>query len=62
MAEREINGLSLGVYAVAVHDAPNVDVVDLDVGAEATHTPTIHVRCTFCVRRLESLQTLRHQP
>jgi hypothetical protein len=38
------------VYAVAVHDAPDIYVVDLDVRAVARHTLTIHTTCTIGVR------------
>src|SRR5258708_40187970 len=59
MAEREIHGLGLGVYAVTVHDAPYIHVIDLNVRADAIHTPTIHAKCTIRVVQANSCPGFR---
>lgn len=43
VAEREIHGLGLGVYSVAVHDAPDIYAVDLDVPAGGGYTRYMYV-------------------
>src|SRR5437879_2472756 len=55
VAEREINSLGFRVYSVAIHDAPKIHVIDLDVRTHAGHTPTIHSTCMPRVPRFPPL-------
>jgi len=52
VSQRQSHRLGLGVDAVAVHDCSNIVVLEFDVGPRASHTRTIHVRCTTSVGRM----------
>jgi hypothetical protein len=45
MAQREVDRGSLSPHAIAIHDRPNVCVLDLDVSPRSARTPIIHHTC-----------------